>query len=358
MRGRVFDPPEVIRLVNDRTVPFPIIYTEDGFPTHLSALRDYATGLTVPWPRLNFAHFVLLDGRGTVVFGNTFANVPEHFLTGRQTYAVLEDLHRILDRYERWVSIARGDPSNPVSNAERNRLARELREVREKSGLLLREPRLWTALILTDFVRDWAGVMALLEPGDRLAPGIRNAAIRALGDLLLNPKPLSSLANRVLNTHLEARKKDTDAPEIAGPFPGVENPAGLPPIIVAKAAEALDPLTAPQFALVRNPVDLHDERCPISIAVVFGGQKLQGVACFRSVDLNLGLLCSGAGCCKRQHRGSDHNAHQSAGHSISSTGPSVAPASPVGPSTGASLFASPARTRVPSASRSTETRNA
>lgn len=206
MRVRVFDHPDIIEVVNERTIPVRILYTEDGFPDHLPGLRDYRGGLALPWWRINFAHFILLDDTASEILGHTFATITDALLTGRSRDFDRRDFLESLERYDHWLALAKAPSTR--AGVERAALEAQLAGIREKALLPLREPRLWTSLLLTDFLpqRPWSEIAALLAEQDRLAPGVRNAAIHALADVIVGAEELSPLASEVLAAHLRGRQ--------------------------------------------------------------------------------------------------------------------------------------------------------
>lgn len=91
---------------------------------------------------------------------------------------------------------------------------------------------MWTAMYVSDYVDPghWASFQYKLRHPqggpDSLAPGIRNAALHALGDLLINDAPLSPVA--AMCVQAQHREWLTRDPSFRAPPPSSPDPASPP----------------------------------------------------------------------------------------------------------------------------------
>lgn len=135
----------------------------------------------------------------------------------------------------------------------RVRIERELERAFQIASLPFREPRFFTACVICDILPyEWFTYIEMLRPvpegeHDPVAPGVRNAAIHAIGDLLVNDRPLERLAAEGLERRFrkfcivqgrDSRKKPSFHQQTDG-----DTGRRIPYLILHRAAEALEILT-------------------------------------------------------------------------------------------------------------------
>lgn len=233
--------PDVILTINEETHPVWFVYTETGFPD-IPVLRSCKPGMELPWIRTNCAQWLLTDARGERLYAWSAARAfYEHGKEGYSSDFLLEGLRRH-QRIQQAHSLD-----------ERTEIENELAHVQEISTLFMREPRNYTAHVICDVLPfEWFDYVNMIRPPladahDPVVPGVRNAAIHAIGELLIDDTPLSPLAAEKVSGRFAfwCGLRGIDSEEAARscrPEGGLH--AGIPYLIRRRAAEALEILTA------------------------------------------------------------------------------------------------------------------
>lgn len=223
--------PGMVDLINRETVPVWLNYSLHGFPRDLKAFAPHHRD-TLPWFRLNSAHSIVMDSDGSRLFGGGFEVIIQRTLEQKyfpngpsnddDTFpkSKLEEGIGRFREYHRLASLAATDPAK---RRELDDFIARLNEWRDASYLPNVEPRVWTGLIICDFVgpNPWRLFSERCRhPGpnvpEPLAPGVRNAALHAFAKVAADTKPLIPIAQRVLNAYYEIwRSHHPDDPSLA-----------------------------------------------------------------------------------------------------------------------------------------------
>lgn len=204
MRVRMLNQPGMIEMINQETCPVWINYSKEGFPDDLPAFSIHK-GTTLPWFRLNAGHLYLCDGKCERIFSGCFELIPDRVFLGNKYAFTSDRLKRGIKRFKKMQELKRNADSDPEAGQALAKLEEDLDNWLKQAALPFIEPRVWTALIICDYMQanPWSEFMLRLRhpgPGsaDHLAAGVRNASIHALGDLLTNQRPLTPEASDVL----------------------------------------------------------------------------------------------------------------------------------------------------------------
>jgi hypothetical protein len=237
----MFDDPEVIRTINSETHPVWFVFNETGFPSHLPVFEGCRTGFDLPWVRTNCAQWILTDPCGEKMYYWSAENYYRQMVaTGRASFSP-DAFYLALIRYRQW--------GEDLGKRERQKLEDLLAHHRAEATIPFREPRFYTACVISDILGgtglDWLSYMTMLRPPgpgepDLVVPGVRNAAIHAIGDLLTNLTPLDPLA--VEAVHVVGSRKARNG-EIAEEDTRIEKENPFPIFILQRAAEGLMMLT-------------------------------------------------------------------------------------------------------------------
>ena len=198
--------PEIIAKINDRTVPVMVNATDTGFPQGIPALAKWAAAYrTNPFIHMTFSHFVLMDAAGEKVYGVSSCQFAE--LVGPGVYhGSADDLKAYVDRYWTMKSLRERVESGEHSAAEElARREKELAQHIDWRTQCTQDQRLITARYLLDWgASKWTNIMGVLlssKPGTPkgYGPGVREAVVHALGEILVDDSPFRPLAK----THLD-----------------------------------------------------------------------------------------------------------------------------------------------------------
>lgn len=223
--------PGMVELINQETVPVWLNYSLHGFPRDLPAFEAHHRD-TLPWFRLNSAHSILMDNDGLEFLGggvevvvmralectefprgasNDDDTFPKYKL--EEGIARFHELHRLKD-------LAAADPGQQPALEE---FLTGLHEWRDSAFLPNIEPRVWTGLIICDFLgpNPWRVFSERCRhPGpdmpEPLAPGVRNEALHAFARVAADNVPLIPIAQRVLDSYYQIwRQNNPDDPSLS-----------------------------------------------------------------------------------------------------------------------------------------------
>lgn len=210
--------PGMVELINRETVPVWLNYSLHGFPRDLPAFEAHHRD-TLPWFRLNSAHSILIDCDGSQLLGGGFEVLVMRSLEQTEfprgpsndddtfpKYKLEEGIVRFHE-YHRLQELAAADPSQRPRLDE---FVAQLREWRDSAFLPNIEPRVWTGLIICDFIgpNPWRMFSERCRhPGpnvpEPLAPGVRNEAVHAFAQVAADNAPLIPIAQRVLDSYYQ-----------------------------------------------------------------------------------------------------------------------------------------------------------
>lgn len=256
-----------IDLLNRETCPVYMNYSLGGFPD-LPAFRD-CNNETLPWFRVNAAHYSLMDPWGQELFGGAFE------LIGRRIHSPLtamglsydddpwsyDGLVNGLERFRRFKELSQRDQRDANLASDREQFEKDLRTWQSEALIPFREHQVWTAMLSCDFIgsNPWQRLNGrFAHPGEgkpeTLAPGVRAAVIRACARVVTDLSPLSPYAREVFNRHYErwlSANPDDPSVSAAQRFAGDHNDSSPFPYVVRfRNARAIEnalgrPLCAP-----------------------------------------------------------------------------------------------------------------
>lgn len=203
----------MVELINRETVPVWLNYSLHGFPRDLPAFELHHRD-TLPWFRLNSAHSIVLDSDGSHLFGGGFEVLIERSLNQTEFPRgpsndddpfPKEKVEEGIARFREYHRLAEQAASDRSQQPQLDEFLARLHAWRDASFLPNVEPRVWTGLIICDFVgpNPWRLFSERCRhPGsdvpEPLAPGVRNAALHAFAKVAADDTPLIPVAQQVM----------------------------------------------------------------------------------------------------------------------------------------------------------------
>lgn len=259
MRVRMLEDPGVVTLLNEETCPVRIDLTDHGFPRGVPALEIWERELdAVPWFRMGFAHWILLDPTGERILGT----MGDRFLANPTPGEFfLSSPFRLRSALDRFATLRELESEPGAASQERlARLTEELeRELEQEFLVGFSDRRIQTAVVLMDrgpapfddIIRrfqfwdpDSDPTPESAETGTRIAQGMTEAIIHALGDFLVDDSPLSAVASEKMQSLYRIVQGKGSLPGAAEgstsrAIPDWHGDPPIPPLFRAKAAVAL-----------------------------------------------------------------------------------------------------------------------
>ena len=164
-------PPENARMINQETCPVRIDITDRGFPEGVPALRWHERALAKsPWIRRRFGHWVLLDPWNEELVDVAY---------GARGIGQLQD--KIAEFRERVPELSAVREPRPKPAAA------DLTEVMPE---FFKTGPLWLPFMTAYELSfdHWLEIIDVIADGTKVAPGVQNATIHALGEFVSNDK--------------------------------------------------------------------------------------------------------------------------------------------------------------------------
>ncbi len=209
MRSRLLEVPGFPEQINQETIPALVNTTDVGYPQDVPCLSWWKNQYKDnPWTSMIFSNFVMINGAGSRVYGISGCQCVEAMKHNHPFKFAKRSFERGIELYKKSRSLEKLKNLNESQKKGLNDIYAEMQH-RELAGRICgNDGRLLTGRFLTGHgARDWDSVRRQLmppKPGqnekDPLGRRLRVAAVRALGEFLVDTRPFSQSAAE----HLEA----------------------------------------------------------------------------------------------------------------------------------------------------------